>query len=514
MSDNAEILLAGLTEVADLYLKSKSLDLAQNQFLMQREDKIADRQARIDEREDDRQHQIAMFDMQKDFQEASREDTQIFQANQAKLALDAQRESRNLTVLMAEWNSLKALERESKQNFKKQFGISPQYKTSNYDDITKDMSRGTSDLISSVQSNIEQANANLESIALQEQSLMEEWTAYENVAADIADMNEIVQRHELASWIEKETAEGGLFEGREDLPGARAAFKKEYSSPGARTKDINIITRQKKAESKALATTVYESIITSLTDEESLGSDVDKWKNAFPKTHNIALQAFSNKNMEDFIYTYHNAPPEFRQELANIGGGIAEQVGHLIAHSDTIRELEAEAAGWSMKDNPEKTIFDHKAALGKLEALDVTNASKEDLFRWHKQNVPLHATDDQHRMIFGEIEQILKARGDDGDFGAEYINWINTGKITQADQADKTLYKGQKDRFGQTGIDFGDKFLFGAEYKWDPKWKMIYVDQEYKGDTFRKYYFQRPGFNTRQWVDADDLRVVDKVSRK
>jgi len=409
------------------------------------------------------------------------------------------------------------LQRESAKEFEKQFGISPQFKTSGFTDITSDMNRGTADMISDIRNNISAVQDNLDSIAVQKTRLMEEWTAYENVAADIADMNEIVQQHELAKWIEKETAEGGLFEKRDDLPGARAAFRKEYTSPSQRTKDINIITRQKKAEAKTLADTVYQTISKTLTDESNLGKDPDKWKEAFPKTHMIASSAFGNENMEDFIYTYHNAPPEFRQELAQISG-ISDQVGHLIAHSNTIRQLEAEAAGWDMNISNEQEAFDHNVALNSLKALDVTNASKEDLFRWHRTNVPVHATDDQHRMLFGEVEEILRNRGETGDLGTEYINWINTGKIV--DESGHSIYEDQKDRFGKTGIDFGDKHFFGDDYKWDPKLRVIYTDRGVDNPDrgwkkTRMYYVQKPGFKERYWVDESEaIEMFDWIPRR
>jgi hypothetical protein len=424
--DTLRYAIAGLGELADLYAKSKSLDLAQSQFLMQREDRIDDRQLRIQERADQRTFQKEMFEEQKDFQELTREDTQAFQVGQTKLALASREKQGQLSVLLNNLNSLKAEQRASEKEYEKLYNVPPVYTTSGSKDITDIMSKGADGLISMTSKQIDDVYQNLADIDRQGMALRKQWTAYEDVSAEIADLNEVVQMHEFKKWRDKEIAEGGLFAGETELPGARAAFKSEFTTPGARTRQINIITRQKKAEADALAKPLWTTISTALTT--NLGSDEEDWKAAFPTTAKIALGAFSNPNFEDFMYTYNNAPQEFRNELA-AQGGLNEQLGHLITHANSIRSLQLEAAGWSPDLPATQETFDYEAAMNKIKALDVTSATKEELFRFHKQNVPAYASPNQHQTLFAEIEGILHSRGETGEFGTEYVNWINTGKI-------------------------------------------------------------------------------------
>ena len=425
-SDTLRYAIAGLGEVADLYAKSKALDLAQSQFMMQREDRIADRELRVQERADQRTFKKEMFTEQKAFQVLTREDTQAFQEGQTALALASREKQGQLQVLLNNLNSLRTEQRASEKEYKKLYNVSPAYTTSGSKEITDVMSKGADGLISMTSQQIDDVYQNLADIDRQGMALRKQWTAYEDVSAEIAGLNEVVQMHEFQKWRDKEIAEGGLFAGETELPGARAAFKEEFRTPGARSRQINIITSQKKAAADALAEPLWTTIATSLTT--NLGSDEDDWKAAFPTTSKIALGAFSNPNFEDFMYTYNNAPQEFRNELA-AQGGLNEQLGHLITHANSIRSLQLEAAGWSPDLPATQETFDYEAAMNKIKALDVTSATKEELFRFHKQNVPAYASPNQHQTLFAEIEGILHSRGETGEFGTEYVNWINTGKI-------------------------------------------------------------------------------------
>ena len=79
-------------------------------------------------------------------------------------------------------------------------------------------------------------------------------------------------------------------------------------------------------------------------------------------TSKIALGAFSTPNFEDFMYTYNNAPQEFRNELA-AQGGLNEQLGHLIAHAESIRSLQLEATGWSPDSPATQETFDYETDI-------------------------------------------------------------------------------------------------------------------------------------------------------
>ena len=103
-SDSLKYAIAGLGELADLYTKSKALDLAQQQFLVQREDRIADRELRVQERADQRTFQKEMFTEQKAFQVLTREDTQTFQEGQAALVLASREKQGQLQVLLNNLN--------------------------------------------------------------------------------------------------------------------------------------------------------------------------------------------------------------------------------------------------------------------------------------------------------------------------------------------------------------------------------------------------------------------------
>ena len=505
-SDTLRYAIAGLGEVADLYAKSKALDLAQSQFMMQREDRIADRELRVQERADQRTFQKEMFTEQKAFQVLTREDTQAFQEDQTALALASREKQGQLSVLLNNLNSLKAEQRASEKEYEKLYNVPPAYTTSGSKEITDVMSKGADGLISMTSQQIDDVYQNLADIDRQGMALRKQWTAYEDVSAEIAGLNEVVQMHELQKWRDKEIAEGGLFEGETELPGARAAFKSEFATPGARSRQINIITRQKKAAADALAKPLWTTIATSLTT--NLGSDEDDWKAAFPTTAKIALGAFSNPNFEDFMYTYNNAPQEFRNELA-AQGGLNEQLGHLITHANSIRSLQLEAAGWSPDLPATQETFDYEAAMNKIKALDVTSATKEELFRFHKQNVPAYASPNQHQTLFAEIEGILHSRGETGEFGTEYVNWINTGKITGKDDKKKSnIYSGQKDRFGKTGVSWTDKR--SGDYLWDSDMKLIYRMTPSggmfgKGAYEKEYYIKPKGKNYRKWASHAEV---------
>ena len=515
--DTLRYAIAGLGELADLYAKSKALDLAQSQFMMQREDRIADRELRAQERADARTFQKEMFTAQKEFQVLTREDQQAFQAEQARIALASREKQGQLQVLLNREAKLYNEKRASEKEYEKLFGVSPVYSTSNSRQITDDMSKGTDDLISMTRQDIQDRYQDLADIDAQEEKLMGQWRAYEDISTEIAGLNEVVQIAELRKWQEKELAEGGMFEGETDLPGARAAWKSEFATQGARSRQINIITRQKKAEADALAEPLWETISTTLTDDKNLGTDPDDWKAAFPTSYNIALKAFSNPNFEDFMYTYNNAPQEFRNELA-AQGGINEQLGHLISHAENIRSLQLEAAGWTPEAAPKQETFNYDSALNKLRALDVTEATKEELFRWHKQNVPAYAKRSEHKALFSEVENILHSRGETGDFGTEYVNWINTGKLV-VDEKDPRVYAGQKDRFGKTGVSWTDKRA--GDYLWDSDMKLIYrmtpsgtfFDRE-KGGYEKEYYIKPEGSDSRKWVShAEAIDIFPAMER-
>lgn len=517
--DTLRYAVAGLGELADLYAKSKALDLAQSQFMMQREDRIADRELRAQERADARTFQKEMFQEQKAFQVLTREDTQAFQKEQTRIALQSREKQGQLSVLLNREAKLYNEKRASEKEYKKLFGVSPVYSTSNSRQITDDMSKGTDNLISMTRQDIEDRYQDLADIDAQEEKLMGQWRAYEDISTEIAGLNEVVQIAELRKWQEKELAEGGMFEGETDLPGARAAWKSEFATPGARSRQINIITRQKKAEADALAEPVWETISATLT--ANLGDDPDDWKKAFPRTAKIALGAFSNKNFEDFMYTYNNAPQEFRNELA-AQGGINEQLGHLITHAESIRSLQLEAAGWTPEAAPKQETFNYDSALNKLRALDVTEATKEELFRWHKQNVPAYAKRSEHKALFSEVENILHSRGETGDFGTEYVNWINTGKFgvdEDEKKKDPRVYAGQKDRYGRTGVDWAQAKT--GNYLWDKDYKLIYRIDPGGKPMFgaevapsREYYIKPEGSNSRRWVShAEAIEIFPAMER-
>jgi hypothetical protein len=525
--DTLKYAIAGLGELADLYTKSKALDLAQQQFLVQREDRIADRELRVQERADQRTFQKEMFEEQKAFQILTREDTQAFQEEQAGLALKSREKQGQLSVLLNNLNSLKAEQRASEKEYEKLYKVNPVYTTSGSREITDVLSKGADGLISMTSQQIDDVYQNLADIDRQGMALRKQWTAYEDVSAEIAGLNEVVQMHEFQKWRDKEIAEGGLFEGQTELPGARAAFKSEFANPAERSRRINIITRQKKAEADALAEPLYTTIAGTLT--ANLGDDPDDWKEAFPTTSKIALGAFSNPNFEDFMYTYNNAPQEFRNELA-AQSGLNEQLGHLIAHANSIRSLQLEGSGWSPDSSATQETFDYETAMNKIKALDVTSATKEELFRFHKQNVPAYASKDQHQALFSEIEGILHSRGETGDFGTEYVNWINTGKITGKDDKKKSnVYSGQKDRFGKTGVGWSDKRA--GDYLWDSDLKLIYRIQPTGGilgrgeDSWdwtksafglrgyeKEYYIKPKGSKYRKWVSrAEAIEAYPKL---
>ena len=184
--DTLKYAIAGLGELADLYTKSKALDLAQQQFLVQREDRIADRELRVQERADQRTFQKEMFEAQKDFQVLTREDTQAFQQDQADLQRKSREKQGQLQVLLNNLNSLRTEQRASEKEYKKLYGVSPVYSTSASREITDVMSQGADSLISMTSQQINDVYQNLEDIDRQGMALRKQWTAYEDVSAEIA----------------------------------------------------------------------------------------------------------------------------------------------------------------------------------------------------------------------------------------------------------------------------------------------------------------------------------------
>ena len=104
-SDSLKYAIAGLGELADLYTKSKALDLAQQQFLIQREESAADRELKV--------RQIDL--------------------NEAKM--ESNESLAQLQLFISERDRLYNEKRAQEKVLSTRYNVSPQYRTSAFEDI-------------------------------------------------------------------------------------------------------------------------------------------------------------------------------------------------------------------------------------------------------------------------------------------------------------------------------------------------------------------------------------------
>ena len=144
--DTLRYAIAGLSELADLYTKSKALDIAQQQFVIQQEESVADR---------------ALKTRQIDISEKK------IESNEALAQLQ---------LFISERDRLYNEQRAQEQVLQKRYNVSPEYKTDAFEDI-KGMLTGSMDdnigvvntQIGGIQSNLTDLSRQLGALQAQEQ---------------------------------------------------------------------------------------------------------------------------------------------------------------------------------------------------------------------------------------------------------------------------------------------------------------------------------------------------------
>ena len=116
----SDLILAGLSELADLYTKSKALDLAESQFMIQREEAIANRALQ--------ERQIGI----------------------AERKIESTEKLGELNLMLGMKSDLQAEKRAQEKILQTTYNVAPQYSTSGLGDITRMLSGSMDDNISGV----------------------------------------------------------------------------------------------------------------------------------------------------------------------------------------------------------------------------------------------------------------------------------------------------------------------------------------------------------------------------
>lgn len=453
-----KIAISGLSEIADYYLKSKALDMTEGQLALQQANRIAEQEIKERERRHDKEWQYQMFE----YQDKARQDAAFaqrqWQAGESQLNRDAQRAGQYLSVLTNEYNRLFSERKATEKTQAKEYaGIQPEYKTDAYNKATEDMKIGADDYISRIERQIGLEKLKIEQLNIAAREFSEQRALYETMLGDSTSggLDAIVYKHELEDMITKSLDNLGQSDqdawwtrGGTDLPGFRAAYL-EGGSNMQRRAAIDARHAVMNKEINTLAQGQYEQLRLGVRGDKAfvdkgkikgLGINEDMWKKAFPKTWKKAMGAFGNSNWIDFMATL-KADPVFYKELMG-QEHIREPLKHLDYHHNRKMSLANEKLGLPAVGYTGVTSPDLDQLMVKFNAMGPKTATKEELYRFMKNNVLPGMDPGLHKAMFTEIENELVRRsetGDTVDYGLDYYNWYQDDNGNPEDAPDPPI---------------------------------------------------------------------------
>tara|TARA_R100000152_G_C6782091_1_gene218346 strand:- start:3461 stop:5638 length:2178 start_codon:yes stop_codon:yes gene_type:complete len=321
----SDTILAGLSELADLYTKSKALDLAETQFQIQREGAIADR---------------AFTQRQLDIAENK--------------AISSEKLG-ELNLMLSMKNDLQAEKRVQEKILQTTYNVAPQYSTSGLEDITTMLSGSMDDKISGVGEYINLLDTQLSDINTQISGLQAEERYYADAAARYSGLNQILQEHEFETLVE-DAKQLPQFEGFVDEAdfgaGFRAAFTKEM--PAWRRQALSMdVTNKMNKESKDRAAAQYSAMQTY-----TASPDFD-WAEQFGSEEmgNAAKQAFTSSDYSRFLAHLNMPGNESLKKVFQTHLGFNVQLGNIEANAAKAYALDAELMGQTYTPTAPKGNF-------------------------------------------------------------------------------------------------------------------------------------------------------------
>ena len=320
----SDLILAGLSELADLYTKSKALDLAESQFMIQREEAIANRALQ--------ERQIGI----------------------AERKIESTEKLGELNLMLGMKSDLQA-EKRAQEKILQNYGVSPQYKTSGFGDITEMLSGSIDDKISGVGEYINVLDTQLGDISTQIGGLQAEERYYADAAARYSGLNQILQEHEFETLVE-DAKQLPQFEGFVDEAdfgaGFRAAFTKEMPAWRRQALSMDVTNRMNK-ESKDRATAQYSAMQTY-----TASPDFD-WAKQFGSEEmgNAAKQAFTSSDYSRFLAHLNMPGNESLKKVFQTHPGFNVQLGNIEANAAKAYALDAELMGQTYTPTAPKGNF-------------------------------------------------------------------------------------------------------------------------------------------------------------
>jgi hypothetical protein len=381
---DTDVLIAGLSELADLYTKSKALDLAETQFQIQREGAIADRALQ------ERQINIA-------------ENKAISTEKLAELQI-------NMTIL----NDLKSTKRSQEQSFEKAYGVSPIYQTSGVGDIASVMQGGIDNKISGVGELINALDIQLGELSTQRGQLQAEETYYTDVASQYTGLNTVLDDHEFQTLV-TEAKELPQFK---DSTGAgfRAAYAKEGSPMRRKALSFDMTNKMKK-ESSDLATIQYSAMQTMTNANE----DFD-WEANFGSKEmaDAAKEALASSDYKYFLSHINMPGNEAIRNIFRSHRGLKGQLSNIEGNAQRVYALDSELAGEVYSSaSPVGNFVEEYESIVSMADLDDSN--KAAMFDTYRNFIANRGITD--KATIDKVFLVLEEKYGE-DLGPEFSQWL------------------------------------------------------------------------------------------
>jgi len=394
-NSNLDSLVTLVGELGDVYVKSKAVDVAEKNFLLQREDIMA----RAEERSLDRalkERQIGLSEKQ------------IESSN--KLA--------QLNLFLREQDRLIKEKQNQEKILRQTYKVAPEHQTSATSEIGSMLSGSMDDNIALAGNQINRYRSEISTLDSQINKLMEEEEWYRKEAPKYVGLNKVLQEHEFNKMLEEAKKLEG-FQGETQFAGMRKAFGEEMT-PRDRIYMTQYMTDKMSRDSNAMATAQF-SALKAFTSSENFN-----WEDQFGSEAmaNNAKSALTTTDYKQFL-TNINAPgnESLRNIFRNPQGPFSQQLATIEGNAAKVYELERENLGIEAP-NP---IDDFQAALS---TFNFEDSSKEAIYEFYDNFIQSRGVTDfeSQSQLFDIIESEYGQ-----DLGEDFMKW----KTSDPEKVDK-----------------------------------------------------------------------------
>ena len=496
-----DTVLQSLSVLADLYTKSKAVDLAESQFMIQRESAIADRQLQ------ERQLDIA-------------ENKALSTEKLAELQV-------NMSIL----NDLKSEKRSQEQAYTKAYGVSPIYKTSAMDEIGSIMQGDLDNKIQGVGVFINTLGNQLDELSIMRGALQAEETYFAEEYGKYSGLNKVLEDHEFETLI-TDAKQLTQFEDSEGI-GFRAAFNKQ-GTPLRRQAMAYDMTNKMKKESSDLATIQY-STMQAMTNKNE---DFD-WEANFGSKEmaEAAKEALASSDYKYFLSHINMPGNEAIRDIFRSHKGLRGQLSNIEGNAQRVYALDAEFAGEKYTPGgPVGSFVKEYEAI--VSTADLGQGNKAAMFDAYKNFVSNKGITD--RATLDQMFSILEDKYGQ-DLGLDFERWMDdpdafaspdgqppapfkpeVGSLDALIQEfDKTTSDKAKIKTEQKAVESWDRDVsgdFNRFYQLAPSSLQSLLDGIYKKSPELIYGHggeidatQGSDLTTEQWAELDD-KVAQTVS--